>query len=736
MTSTDKEPLSILTIGDPHFKECNVEQTRDMVVRIVAIAQERQPDLIVCLGDVLDRHARLHIDPLCDAVDFFQQLVTIAPLIVIIGNHDRRNNSDFLTDRHPFTAMKAWSRTQVVDRVQICQMRGHLLVFVPYVPPGRFIEALDSIDPQLALKEEERQILREEGPGVLQQLAISLPLDILMNSITNPEEILRLIVTEATWATMVTSLDIETRKAMGCSLRNDLQRKLLDHVRKRMAQLHPPNEERREKREKREEKEEKEKDKDKEGEREKREKGEVKEKREEKEEKEEKDEQEEKDKENKEEGPPEKDKIAEPDVSEPQNNSSPETKLDPKEDISNTEKKTANSEKEAPLDYSDRWWWQASLICGHNEFKGAKMGAIISEKGDIWPPDAPLTVHGHIHDHQRPQANIWYTGTPIQHAFGDTLNKTISWLTWTSETGWVEERLNLNLIKRKIVRLKVTEIMEWQPPPGFLLKLVVEGTPSELRTLSALPRIRKLEELGIRVSIKTIVEIKANPHGYQTYRSQTYLEALYSELARKRQQGMLIQWFTQIFGQENTIQINGNKSQSINNWILNRVLELLSKDNIPAIGPNSDANLGTFPMKQFRKAGPNLRESGKDALSPALEISASLVSSPGLSILIPIVPVSTGSTVGPNLIVSGPVLIPQVSSTPMVTTLAITTPVIVPVGNSTTVTSLSTSDRSPASLTHTLTLAPQALIPLIPAMTPKPAAQALSFDIINNRHPQ
>ena len=68
-------------------------------------------------------------------------------------------------------------------------------------------------------------------------------------------------------------------------------------------------------------------------------------------------------------------------------------------------------------------------IFAHQEFYGAKMGAIISKDGDKWPLHNPLVVSGHIHDYQRPQENIIYIGTPMQHAFGDNTKKTISILT-------------------------------------------------------------------------------------------------------------------------------------------------------------------------------------------------------------------------------------------------------------------------------------------------------------------
>ncbi len=203
MASQDPQPLNLLVIGDPHFKEGNVEQTRSMIQAIVKVAQERRPDLIICLGDVLDRHAKIHVDPLCDAVSFFKSLVAIGPLVVIIGNHDRRNNSDFLSDRHPFTSMEPWYRTQVVDRVRTWSMKGHLLIFVPYVPPGRFIEALDSYDPNTSLEERERSLLAEEGPNILQEMNCPLSLATVMDPIPDEDIFLQQILGPEGWSRLV-----------------------------------------------------------------------------------------------------------------------------------------------------------------------------------------------------------------------------------------------------------------------------------------------------------------------------------------------------------------------------------------------------------------------------------------------------------------------------------------------------------------------------------------------------
>lgn len=136
----------ILVIGDPHFKVSNVHDTLLMSKNIILIAHDKKPDIIVVLGDLLDRHEAINMTPLVNAIDFLHQLQDIAPLYVLIGNHDRKNNQDFLSKEHPFTAVKYWNNTIVVDQCHTTVVKNIKLTFVPYVPPGQFQKALDTID--------------------------------------------------------------------------------------------------------------------------------------------------------------------------------------------------------------------------------------------------------------------------------------------------------------------------------------------------------------------------------------------------------------------------------------------------------------------------------------------------------------------------------------------------------------------------------------------------------------
>ena len=137
--------VTAFVIGDPHFKVSNAPETEEATRKLLPEIRTRNPDFIVCLGDTLDRHAIIHVDPLCQAVWFLRELSQIAPLYLLIGNHDRRNNSDFLSPYSPFAALHLWPNTIVVDRVRSATIKGYQFLFVPYVPNGRFAEALSTV---------------------------------------------------------------------------------------------------------------------------------------------------------------------------------------------------------------------------------------------------------------------------------------------------------------------------------------------------------------------------------------------------------------------------------------------------------------------------------------------------------------------------------------------------------------------------------------------------------------
>jgi DNA repair exonuclease SbcCD nuclease subunit len=283
--------MNCLVIGDPHFKINNVEDTNLMTKNIISLASQLSPDFIVCLGDVLDRHESIHVSPLLRSVEFITKLSEIAPIYILIGNHDRPNNNIYMTNEHPFSALKGWKNIFIVDTTITKNISGLNFLFVPYVPVGRFTEAINSVD---------------------------------LN--------------------------------------------------------------------------------------------------------------------------------------------------------------------------------QINYIFAHQEFKGAKMGAIKSEIGDEWDLSNPLVISGHIHEFDHLQENIIYTGTPIQHSYSDSNDKTVFMFKF-SNNHYSYERFNLGLPKKKILRLSCSESHKINSlDKDTHYKIILSGTPEEIKLI----KLSDFKLPNVKFAFKTI----------------------------------------------------------------------------------------------------------------------------------------------------------------------------------------------------------------------------------------
>jgi DNA repair exonuclease SbcCD nuclease subunit len=130
---------SILAIGDAHIKTSNISDIELFLDELKNLLNKEKFDLIVVLGDTLHDHNKLDSIPLSYATKYFLLLSNHCPLFVLVGNHDYISNSQFLTDKHwlnPFKHSKY--NITIVDKV----IQHENLLFVPYVPDGKFNEAI------------------------------------------------------------------------------------------------------------------------------------------------------------------------------------------------------------------------------------------------------------------------------------------------------------------------------------------------------------------------------------------------------------------------------------------------------------------------------------------------------------------------------------------------------------------------------------------------------------------
>ena len=133
-----------LVIGDPHFKTSNIPDTEDFIEKTIQLALKERPNYIILLGDVLHEHERLHTIPLNKAYEFIKAMSEITMTYILVGNHDMINNQQFLTDNHWMNGLKQWDNIVIVDHPVQLLHNERSYVFCPYVPNGRFREALDT----------------------------------------------------------------------------------------------------------------------------------------------------------------------------------------------------------------------------------------------------------------------------------------------------------------------------------------------------------------------------------------------------------------------------------------------------------------------------------------------------------------------------------------------------------------------------------------------------------------
>jgi DNA repair exonuclease SbcCD nuclease subunit len=157
----------ILAIGDLHFKASNLVEGNELVCKIIEkVAEIKEIDAIVLLGDLLDNHATVHsqafnlVYKLLDALKEYK-------VFVLVGNHDYINNSQFLTTQHPFNVFKGWGENIVIVDDYITWIKDdQKFVFLPYVPTGRFQEALKTKEP-LELSKIECIFAHQEFKGAI-----------------------------------------------------------------------------------------------------------------------------------------------------------------------------------------------------------------------------------------------------------------------------------------------------------------------------------------------------------------------------------------------------------------------------------------------------------------------------------------------------------------------------------------------------------------------------------------
>lgn len=173
----------ILIIGDLHFRPKEIDLNRLLVTEVLEIIKEIKPDGVVVLGDTLDTHDVYKGSAHSLSERFFHRIRLLTKLVVLLGNHDLKNNQVNLTiDReadHPYTALKYWDNTILVDDVTLFDINGHQFCAVPYLPNGCFMDAIKDVDQRKITSFFSHQLF--DFPGNYEPEADKWPDDCKMN---------------------------------------------------------------------------------------------------------------------------------------------------------------------------------------------------------------------------------------------------------------------------------------------------------------------------------------------------------------------------------------------------------------------------------------------------------------------------------------------------------------------------------------------------------------------------
>jgi len=147
----------LLLVGDQHIRHDNLSAIPRLESWIAEYAQAQSIGSsplthIVLMGDLLDRHSHVEQPLLARADKLLRNLLSIHPpvhVMVLCGNHDMAHNQVFLTPDHWLIVytLNPLARLTVIDcPTEIPSLPG--MLFMPYTPDGRFIEALDVTYPE------------------------------------------------------------------------------------------------------------------------------------------------------------------------------------------------------------------------------------------------------------------------------------------------------------------------------------------------------------------------------------------------------------------------------------------------------------------------------------------------------------------------------------------------------------------------------------------------------------
>ena len=130
--------MASLVVGDLHFQERDPTLYLAFIQRVENLLSENTYKQVILLGDiqhkfkVVDRAAQTLVCLL------FSMITKYCNLVVLVGNHDYDNASQFLTENHTLIPFKTWPKVKIIDKPT--KIKNYH--FVHIFPNGQFVEPL------------------------------------------------------------------------------------------------------------------------------------------------------------------------------------------------------------------------------------------------------------------------------------------------------------------------------------------------------------------------------------------------------------------------------------------------------------------------------------------------------------------------------------------------------------------------------------------------------------------
>jgi predicted phosphodiesterase len=139
--------VRMLIIGDLHFQNNSEIDFFEMFIeKINKLLQKGSYDYCILLGDI--KHKFKNDDRVTQSLvcNLFTVITSHCKLYVLVGNHDMDDSQQYLTENHTLVSFKKWPKVTIVDTPIFVKLGTVYAAFCPYVPKGRFLEALETID--------------------------------------------------------------------------------------------------------------------------------------------------------------------------------------------------------------------------------------------------------------------------------------------------------------------------------------------------------------------------------------------------------------------------------------------------------------------------------------------------------------------------------------------------------------------------------------------------------------